>query len=189
MKVLSRIDPDTYYVVTSIHVRMVRNGDKLTIPYCHIPEKAKLFRPEIQAELLAFWEERNPEHPCKICGKVFRAAPKKVYCSPECQVAGKRAIRQACASKRKPPTPSTQVCEYCEKLFTAATVRKYCSQECKTAAITIKQHEAREKRAEKKTEKKKSHLEEKMKLAASMGIDYGELQRRETLKQVGKVVI
>lgn len=183
MKVLSTVDPDTYYVVTSNHVRMVRNGDKLTIPYCHIPEKAKLFKPEIQAELLGFWEERYPERPCKICGTLFRNnQPQASYCSPECQSAGRRANKQAYENKRK---VQIRVCEYCNKVFTEGTGRKYCSPECRTAATTIKQQEAREK----KTEKKKSHLEEKVKLAASMGIDYGELQKRETLKQVGRVVI
>lgn len=187
MKVLSRIDPDTYYVVTSIHVRMVRNSDKLTIPYCHIPEKAKLFKPEIQAELMAFWEERNPAHPCKICGKVFHSPMQQVYCSPECREAGKRAARQAYKQAyRESKQPQSKVCEYCKKVFTEGTGRKYCSQECRTAATTIKQQEARDK---KKQEKKKSHLEEKVKLAASMGIGYGELQKRETLKQVGRVVI
>ena len=187
MKVLSRIDPDTYYVVTSIHVRMVRNGDKLTIPYCHIPEKAKLFKPEIQAELLGFWEEKYPERPCKVCGTLFRSnKPQDVYCSSECKKVSRDNYRKTYNEK-----PVERQCVWCSNIFSVSnrSANKYCCQKCRTAAITIKQQAAREKRAEKKTEKKKSHLEEKMKLAASMGIDYGELQRRETLKQVGKVVI
>ena len=186
MKVLSRIDPDTYYVVTSNHVRMVRNGDKLTIPYCHIPEKAKLFKPEIQAELLGFWEEKYPERPCKVCGTLFRSnKPQEVYCNSECRKVSKYNYQKTYNEK-----PVERQCVWCSNTFSVSnkSIIKYCSTKCRNAAVAKKKKGKAEEQAMEKKQWQ-SRLNEKMHQAAALGIDYAELQKRETLKQVGRVVI
>lgn len=186
MKVLSRIDPDTYYVVTTNHVRMVRNGDKLTIPYCHIPEKAKLFKPEIQEELLAFWEEKYPERPCKICGTLFRSnRPHDVYCKPECKKVNTSNYRKTYNEKAV-----ERQCGWCSNTFSvpSSNSRRYCSTECRKAAAAKKKEMEAEEPTTEKT-KWQSHLNEKLQKAAVLGISYADIQKQETLKQVGGVVI
>ena len=188
MKILSKVDTDTYYVVTTNHVRMVRNGDKLTIPYCHIPEKAKLFKPEIQAELLGFWEEKYPERPCKVCGTLFRSnRPHDVFCSPECKKASRSAYRKSYNEKAV-----ERQCGWCSNTFAvpASNSRRYCNTECRKAAAA-KKKELEKEAVETTTEETKweSRLNEKLQQAAALGITYADIQKRETLKQVGGVVI
>lgn len=182
MKVFSKVDPDTYYVIVGGYVKMRRHGDCLTIPYGQIPEQAKRFKPEIEEELMGFYRDKFPARPCKICGKPFHATAVRWYCSPECSKEANRRNNRASAERIM---RQEKQCQYCGKTYTG-TGRKYCSDTCQKAATAIKQ---RETVGKKKNKKRKSQLDKKLKLAEAKGTTYAEMQKQETLKMVGKVVI
>lgn len=176
MQVQSKFDPSTYYVVTSKYVRICRDGDKMTMSYTQLPEQAKRFRQEIQEELMAIYTQKHPLISCGWCGKQFHEGANKRYCSKECSHAAKsEKIRQA-------QRHQLQTCVWCGKTFEGYGKRKYCSATCK-----------KENMAAQKTEEfrptQESHLQEKLQLAESKGMTYAEMQKQETLKMVGKVVV
>lgn len=180
MKMQSKVDPYTFYTVTSGYVRICRHGDKLTMPYMQIPEQAKRFRPEIQEELMAIFEERHPIVSCPNCGKQFRKEGNKKYCCEGCYTAAAR--------KRKKETekiPRERECKWCGKTFVSLNYNQFCSYGCgykyKAAKNQDEQSEFRQTR--------QSHLNEKLQQAAVQGINYADLQKQETLKLVGRVVI
>lgn len=172
MKIYSKVDPDTYYVSTSVHVRMCRNGDRLTIPNLQIPEQAKRFNPAIQAELMAIYDEKHPLITCGCCGKEFRRTENRKYCSSECQEEAKKNRRKAYEN-----TPRT--CVWCHEKFLPKNYSKYCSTKCKKAAEEVVTEQ----------ETWESRLDEKLQQAATMGISYADIQKQETLKLVGRVMI
>ncbi len=165
MQVQSKFDKDTHYVVTSGYVRICREGDKMTISMVNIPEQAKRFRAEIQEELMAIWVEKHPLIPCKLCGKMFHKGSKRRYCSPECSDKANRI------NMREKQLQHKVVCKRCGQTFTGRVDKRFCSPECK------------------KKKKWESHLQEKLQLAEANGTTYAEMQRQETLKMVGRVVI
>ena len=181
MKMQSKVDPYTFYTVTSSYVRICRHGDKLTMSYMQIPEQAKRFRPEIQEELMAIFEERHPIVSCPNCGKQFRKESSRKYCSQECYTAAAR--------KRKKETekiPRGRECKWCGKNFVSLKYNQFCNNSCRN------KYESTKKKKKELVETKtpwESHLNEKMQQAAALGINYAELQKQETLRQVGRVVI
>ena len=179
MKMQSKVDPYTFYTVTSGYVRICRHGDKLTMPYMQIPEQAKRFRPEIQEELMAIFEERHPIVSCPNCGKQFRKESSRKYCCQECYTAAARKRR-----KETEKIPRESKCKWCGKTFVSVNYNQFCSYSCKNKYEATKRQE----RVETK-EPRESHLNEKLQQAAALGINYAELQKQETLRQVGRVVI
>lgn len=179
MKMQSKVDPYTFYTVTSSYVRICRHGDKLTMSYMQIPEQAKRFNPKIQEELMGFYKDKHPLIPCPHCGKLFRKEKGRKYCCQECQ--------DEAAKKRKrerEKNPKERECKWCGKVFVTTNYQQFCSNDCRNADAETKKQERSEFR---KT--KQGHLDEKLKQAAAAGTSYAEMQRHETLKMVGRVVI
>jgi len=176
MQVQSKFDPATYYVVTSKYVRICRDGDKMTISYGQLPEQAKRFMPEIQEELMAIYTQKHPLVSCKWCGKPFHEGANKLYCSDECKHAAgnERSRLRQCVQ--------FQTCVWCGKEFQGYNGRKYCSKACKKESMSANRKEDTRGTWE-------SHLQEKLQQAEAQGMTYAEMQKAETLKMVGKVVI
>lgn len=182
MKIYSKVDPDTYYVSTSVHVRMCRNGDRLTIPNLQIPEQAKRFNPAIQAELMAIYDEKHPLIKCGCCDKEFRKTDNRKYCSSECQEEAKR-------KRRKAYEDTPKECKWCHEKFLPKNYSKYCSTKCKTAAMDEQKQKQMAEKVGAEQETWQSNLNEKLQRAASLGISYADMQKQETLNRVGRVVI
>lgn len=176
MKLQSKVDPDTYYTVTSRYVRMCRHGDKLTMQWPQLPEQAKRFRPDIQEELMAIYSEKHPLTVCPCCGQKFYKTDGRKYCSPECYA---KAASEKAKSRQ---SQQTQTCLWCGKEYLGYNGRKYCGSVCKK--------EARQSQSKEDTRKTwEGNLNEKLKQAKGQGMSYAEMQKQETLKQVGRVVI
>lgn len=179
MKMQSKCDPYTFYTVTSIYIRIVRLNDKLTIPWGQIPEQAKRFRPDIQEELMAFYTERHPIIICPNCGQQFRKEGNKKYCCEKCQYAAARERK-----KEVEKTPRERECKWCGKTFISLKYNQFCNNDCRN------KHEAarKQKKNDEFRQERQSHLDEKLQQAAVQGISYADLQKQETLRQVGRVV-
>ena len=179
----SKVDPDTYYTVTSIYIRMVRHNDKLTIPWGQIPEQAKRFRPDIQEELMAFYTERHPIIICPNCGKQFRKEGNKKYCCEKCQYTAARERK-----KEAEKTPKERECKWCGKTFVSLKYNQFCNNDCRNKHESAKKQKKNDEQSEFR-QTRQGHLNEKMQQAAVQGISYAELQKQETLDLVGRVVI
>lgn len=184
-KIKSKTDPETCYFVNDQYIRMVRDGDSLTMRIGHIPEIAKRFKSEIQEELMDFWRDRFPAKPCNVCGKMFHGAKQHMYCSDECRGIGTKQKRADYREVYREMLNQPRECERCGKVFSNGNNRKYCSEECKKAATYEKQQET----YERKRRQRMSQLDRKVLQAEEMGVRYADLQKQETLKMVGRVVI
>ena len=175
MIVQSRVDPDTYYTVTTKYVSVRRHGDRLTMQYMQIPEQAKRFKPEIQEELMAIFTEKHPLTECVYCGHKFYKENGRKYCGSECYEKAQSENAQKNGKKEHP-------CSWCGKLFVGYTNTKYCGAECKK--------EGRQSKKKEDTRPTwKNHLQEKLQQAEAQGMTYAELQKQKTLDLVGRVVI
>lgn len=85
MKVQSKVDSETFYSVTESYLKISRNGDSMKFSYPDIPEKSKIFCPEIQNELMEFYKIKHPTVTRDVCGKEFVAQKSnQKRCSKEC---------------------------------------------------------------------------------------------------------
>lgn len=180
MKIFSKVDPDTYYVSTTSYVRITRNGDKLTIPNQQIPVWAERFNDAIKAELLEIYDQKHPLIKCARCGKEFRKVNTAKYCSPTCM---QEEHRERMRVRSRDYKQTYKQCEWCGKNFHPSRYGKCCSEECHEKKRAADRHE------EYLPETRKSQLAAKLKQAESQGMTYAEMQRQETLKMVGRVVI
>lgn len=180
MKIYSKVDPDTYYVSTTSYVRMTRNGDKLTIPNQQIPMWAERFNEGIKAELLEIYDQKHPLVKCPRCGKEFRKANTMKYCSPTCM---QEVHREKARQRSKDYKKTLKQCEWCGENFHPSRYGKCCCKECHEKKRAADRHE------EYQLETWESHLQEKLQMAEAQGMSYAEMQKQETLKMVGRVVI
>lgn len=82
-KVKSKVDDKTTYQVTDRHITILRDGESATLNFSTMENTARIFRAEIQEELLAIRLEHKGRE-CPICNTRFYKAKSNIYCSSEC---------------------------------------------------------------------------------------------------------
>ena len=176
----SEYDKDTIYSVGVSYVSVQREGEVMRIPFRQIPTVMKVFREEIQTELMVFYEERYPMIACPICGKEFRKNGTHKYCSEECKVkARKIAYREKYEMEFK--AAGYTKCKYCGKPFKPLSGKyKYCSDECRKKA-----HSKAKTRKPRKDPLALSRINRE---ARSQGLTYGQLQAQKYIEQMKGVL-
>ena len=68
----SKFDTETEYRLAQQYVVISREGEDMKIPFRQIPNVMRVFKKEIQTELMEIFESKCPTTPCPICGKPVR---------------------------------------------------------------------------------------------------------------------
>lgn len=179
--IVSKYDKDTIYGITTQYVSVQRDGEVMRMPFRQIPTVSKVFRKEIQAELMEIYREKYPIVTCIICGKEFeRTRDKQIMCSETCR-------RKKVSLDRKNQPKHEKKCAMCGKFFMATSSNnKYCSDECKEQGkYDSEVRKGRRKRNPKKDPLILSRLNQE---ARSQGLTYGQLQAQKYIAQMKGVL-
>lgn len=181
--IVSKYDKDTIYGIAQQYVSIQRDGEVMRIPFRQIPTVMKVFREEIQAELMEIYDEKYPIVSCAICGKPFRKGKIRNYCSDECRNEGNKRNNHRYweESKQKKEVK----CGVCGKTFTPPTTRyKYCSDECRKIAAA---NQTRISQGRKQKPKKDPLILSRINQEArDKGLTYGQLQAQKYMERMRK---
>lgn len=176
------------YGIAAQYVNVQRDGEVMRIPFRQLPTVSKVFCEEVQAELMAIYDERHPEKYCSICGKPFRYGKMRNYCSVECRDKGNKANNRRYWEEKKEKQERKEIkCGVCGKTFTPPNGRyKYCSDECRKIAAAEQMRTINTgKRKPKKDPLVLSKLNQE---ARSKGLTYGQLQAQKYMQQMKGVL-
>lgn len=136
---------------------------------------------------------------CKWCGKEFKAAGPRIYCSRICANLAELEKRKERYKKKhsklpvfkdKPEEERKRICQHCGKEFVAEyAVQRYCTTACQKAANN-EQRYARKSAYRQETKKVRrkgrheSHIAEINARAREMGMTYGQWQAQKQLERI-----